>query len=229
MSWQQVKQPRLTTNDGSGWCLRFAQSVFGAPVMHESAWIAWRNAQGRHASRQHPKNVAVVVWFEHWGVYGSPARWDNWGHVAVWVPGRGYLSSPVTFNSSWGQEWFPTLDALERALPGKYVGWSEGINGMRVIQPTPKPKPKLFQRKERTMRLIFNRDNRNNETRRALVGETTFHVLGPGAAAIERKLWGKPANVRQHEWNALLTLVNNRRALHGLAPLKGVRGEPTRK
>lgn len=134
MSWKQRVQPRLDTRDGSGWCLRFAQSVFNAPIMHESAWIAWLNATGRHTTTKRPNDTAHLVWFSHWGTYGHPARYDNWGHVAVWVPGRGYLSSPVTFSSAWGQEWFSTIGALERALPGKYVGWSEGINGLRVIE-----------------------------------------------------------------------------------------------
>lgn len=130
MSWRQAVQPRLGTTDFAGWCLRFAQSVFNAPVAHRSAWIAWQNAPGRHNDRNFPTDVSVIVWFEHWGNYGF---WDNWGHVAVWVPGRGYLSSPVTWNGK-GSQWFQNIEQLERALPGKYVGWSEGINGLRVIE-----------------------------------------------------------------------------------------------
>lgn len=80
------------------------------------------------------------------------------------------------------------------------------------------------------MRVIYNSDDKNDETRRAVVGETTFHVQSADVSKSERKLWGDPVAVTQKEWAATLNMVNTRRAMNGLKPLKGVRGEtPTPK
>lgn len=51
------------------------------------------------------------------------------------------------------------------------------------------------------MRLIYNTENEDEGTRRARVGEHSFLVLSPQAAALERKLWGAPVNVNNWEWN----------------------------
>lgn len=142
MSWTQTVTPRTGTRDWAGRCLPFAQSVFGAPVRHDYAFQAWQAAPGRHTDRNFPTNVAVLVWFSHWGTYYSYSKgiyeYVNAGHVAVWIPGRGYLSSPA-FNRADGQpsqQWFSTIEAVERTFGAKYVGWSEGINGLTVIRKT---------------------------------------------------------------------------------------------
>lgn len=113
----------LNATAGAGWCLAFVQSVFDAPVMHESAWKAWLATE--HKRTDALPDAPVPVWFEHWGTYGSPARWDNWGHVVAYVPGRGYLSSP---RSGHGSEWFDSIEAVEQAFNASYVGWSEDLN-----------------------------------------------------------------------------------------------------
>lgn len=46
-----------------------------------------------------------------------------------------------------------------------------------------------------TMKLIYNIDDPNDATRRALVGEQVFQPLSAAAAAEERELWGAPINV----------------------------------
>lgn len=152
--WFQRVAPNLGTRDYAGACLRFTQSVFGAPVRHRSAWHAWLNAPRRHFNRNFPKNVAVILWFEHYGRYNdglgqygpnkSDPYWGNWGHVVTWVPGRGYLSSPAR-NPADGRktrQWFSTVEAVERTFGATYVGWSEGINGLLVVERKPViPKP----------------------------------------------------------------------------------------
>ena len=104
--------------------------------MYESATKAFHATHHRHTTRSLP-DVAVLLWFSHWGTYGSPPRWDNWGHVAVWVPGRGILSSPVTNGYVNGkpvstQEWFSSIAQLEKAINGTYLGYTEDLNGLRV-------------------------------------------------------------------------------------------------
>lgn len=90
-----------------------------------------------------------------------------------------------------------------------------------IANPTPEPQ----EIGDIEMRHIYNTDDPNNETRRATVGELTFHVVGPGISATERDLWGDPVGRTQAEWDNALDMVNTRRAMNGLPPLKGVRGE----
>lgn len=141
MTYKQVTSPRTTVNDGAGWCLRHTQSVYAAPVAHRSAWAAWLAQTGR-STGAHPKNVSVPVWFSHWGTYGAPPSYENWGHVVAYVPGRGYLSSPL---NGFGRQWFSTIAAVERAFGAKYVGWSTHMNGKKIVEkvkstPTPNPR-----------------------------------------------------------------------------------------
>lgn len=104
--------------------------------MHPSATIAANSTKERFASRTMP-NVSVPVWFDHWGTYGDyGGTYANWGHVVVWVPGRGFLSSP---HSGFGSIWYSTLSQVEGAFNAKYRFWSLDINTLRVAKPAPKP------------------------------------------------------------------------------------------
>lgn len=92
----------------------------------------------------------------------------------------------------------------------------------------PLPSPEAPELKDITMRMIFDTQNRDDETRRACVGEDSFEVQGPDAFARERRLWADPlpvVNVTHAEWIGILASVNKRRAQKKLHPLKGVRGE----
>lgn len=129
MNYVQLVSPNLNQESGAGWCLKFSQDAFRAPVMHPSATDAANATKYRHATREMP-SVAVPVWFDHWGTYQG--RYANWGHVVVWVPGRGFLSSP---GSGFGQLWLPSIEAVERTFNAKYRFWSEDINTLRVAQP----------------------------------------------------------------------------------------------
>lgn len=130
MSYTQIVAPRTGTVDGAGWCLRFAQSVFGAPVAHPSAKAASEATKYRHATRTLP-NASVLLWFDHWGTYGGV--YANFGHVAVWVPGKGILTSP--YYKAHGQEWYGSIADIERIFKAKFLFWSEDINGLRVVKP----------------------------------------------------------------------------------------------
>lgn len=138
MSWQQLVQPDTSVQDYAGFCLRFVQSVNGSPARYASAWDAWLATTLKHETRDLP-DVSVPCWFEHWGTYGEPPTYANWGHVVQYVPGRGFLSSPVGRLGTYGQSWFGTLEEVERTFNAKFVGWSEDINGLQVAQNTYTP------------------------------------------------------------------------------------------
>jgi len=134
--WVATVTPNLNVRDSAGMCLRFTQSVWGAPVKYKSAWDSWLATPDKQSGDL--PNVGCIVWFEHWGTYGSPPQYANWGHVVTYVPGRGFLSSPT---SGTGQQWFDSIKSVERAFNAKYVGWSASINGLTVAKYNEDPKP----------------------------------------------------------------------------------------
>lgn len=161
MTWMALVPPRLGTADYPGMCLRFSQSFFGAPVKYRSAWEAWQHQQYRHPTTDPLPNVPVLLWFSHWGTYGDPLSYENWGHVTPYVPGDGIYSSPANPYAGWSQSKFSTIAEVERAYNCTYVGWSEDINGLRVAQNVdvdPVPAKPAKKRKANPMFVIYFKD-----------------------------------------------------------------------
>ncbi len=136
--YQSLVTPNTAVTAKAGMCLWTAEEVFHTPHAYPSATAAYQATQFKHTDAL--PDVPVPVWFDSYGAYGTPAVWDNWGHVVSWIPGRGFLSSPVTFVGP-GQEWFPSIDALvnaiNRILPNsktKYLGWSEDLAGIKLVK-----------------------------------------------------------------------------------------------
>lgn len=139
--WNAIAPTRPWVTDDPGACLRYAQSFFGAPVKHRSAWHAWNATQHKHGVTEPLPGVPVLLWFSHYGEYNDgagrygddPARpyWGNWGHVAINVPGVGVYTSP---GFKHGSEVWDSIAQVESRFGARYVGWSEDINGLRVAQ-----------------------------------------------------------------------------------------------
>lgn len=157
MAWQALVAPRKGTQDGAGWCLRYAQSFFGAPVRYNSAWDAWNATQYKHGTGEGLPEVPVLLWFSHYGTYGSPPTYGNWGHVAIHVPGDAIYTSPGT---GYGFERWANIGQIESRFASKYVGWSEDINGLRVAQnvntPAPTPTTNTTTRRVKEMLLCWD-------------------------------------------------------------------------
>lgn len=139
---QQITTIDDQAQDQAGFCLRFAQKVFSTkPYGYESAWIAWEATQLKHYDRAFPGDVVSPVWFSHIGNYDGTGN-KNWGHVVAHFPGRGFLSSP---GNGYGQQWFGSIEEIERYFRCTHVGWSEDINDLVVMHgqpdPTPAPQP----------------------------------------------------------------------------------------
>lgn len=143
----QLVQPNLNSKDNAGFCLRFTQTVWAAPVRYATAWEAWEATQLKHSTAENlPLDVGVVVWLDHYGTYGG--KYGRYGHVVSWIPGRGYLSSPT---SGYGQKWLSSIEEVERAYNATYVGWSEDINGLRVAKINENPKPSTRKEEPKMM------------------------------------------------------------------------------
>lgn len=146
MAFKQLITPNLRARADAGNCLVMAQNITGAPAQNPSATEAANRTKFRHGSRQMPNTVAVL-WFDHWGTYGRPAQYKNWGHVVVYVPGKGFASSspnPWEYDgedTGGGIYWYDSIEAVERTFNASFRFWSEDINGRRVCEPAAAPKP----------------------------------------------------------------------------------------
>lgn len=114
----------------SGQCLKYVRQTFAIASLWTWAWTAWLKAKYKHRDRNLP-NVPCAVWFSYRVVQG---------HVVTYVPKQGFYS--VT---KYGVRRFKTIEEVENFIGCKFVGWTEDINGVRVCQPKPAPKPvKLY-------------------------------------------------------------------------------------
>lgn len=133
----QLVTPNTGVHDSAGMCLQFVQSVYSAPIRYRSAWDAWLAISDKHENRAFP-NASVPVWFSHFGTYGNPPSYENWGHVVAYVPGKGFLSSP---GQGYGQEWLKSIAEVERRFNSKFAGWSESLNGLKIVEYQDDPHP----------------------------------------------------------------------------------------
>jgi len=135
MAFRSTVKPNLGFRVLAGNCLAMAQGITSAPVNHPSATAAAEATKHRHYNRQMPDAVAVL-WFDHWGSYGEPGRevYKNWGHVVIYIPGKGYASSSPVFGEVSAPYIYDTIGDVERTFACSFRFWSEDINGKRVCQ-----------------------------------------------------------------------------------------------
>lgn len=145
---KQLVQPNLdpyiydgnvAINDWLGWCLGYVNAAFNVTPHAYTAWRAWTGTtQKRHEDRNFPTDVYFPIWFSHYGSYNG--TYDNWGHVAIcYVRGdTGAMqiwSSPIThkpFADTWN-----SIGEVERYYSSTFVGWSEDLGGVQLIDTSP--------------------------------------------------------------------------------------------
>jgi LysM repeat protein len=125
---EQLKEPNLSVVGESGECLVYVREIFGVAAKYPTATAAWENAEFKHEGDQPPTDVSVPVWFS----YNSPD-----GHVAVSSGGKIYSTSAQ------GDKVFSSVQELVDWMHEDftYLGWSEDVDGVRVVQPAPTPAP----------------------------------------------------------------------------------------
>jgi len=132
LNYRQLVFPNLETKDLPGWCLRFAGNAFATRTRpFPDAWSAWLGATKRHNDAL--PNVAVPVFFTWQGTIDGITK--NWGDVAIWVPGKGVFGTPLRGSGN-SSRWDPDVATRARVIGGgaKYVGWTEDLNGIKIIE-----------------------------------------------------------------------------------------------
>lgn len=183
---RQLVTPNFNVTETAGWCLRFSDKVFGLKAVYSTAWEAWTNTKFKHEDRNFPQGVAVPVWFDWVGDVGSGKR--RYGHVAVRAADGKIWSSPL---SGTGRAWFATVDDLIRAFGNgmRYVGWSEDISNVRVVEIGEEMIQDTDQEYSRWRQLAYQIRGRalsRDEFRQSAVGKTwlnTIEILSDDAEA----------------------------------------------
>jgi LysM repeat protein len=119
--YEQLKPANLGIVGIPGFCLTYVRKVFGVGAKYPTALNGWENAVYKHAGETPPTDVDVPVWFS----------WADEGHVGVSFPGRGVYSVMKA-----GVVCLPNVTDVATYIRGTYLGWSEDIDGVRVVQPT---------------------------------------------------------------------------------------------
>lgn len=171
----QVIAPNLGQKAWAGDCLFFTWAAFGSPPGLGFAFArqAWGGQHGRHPGELPPKGVMVPVWFDHFGTYGRPPEYKNWGHAAVSLGDGRILSSPATANT-FGQTIFASIAALERGLNATYLGWSECMDSTPVV------KEASIQKGKDDMPRILNLRTTTDHTKPAATENKIYFDGGPG-------------------------------------------------
>jgi LysM repeat protein len=148
MGYTQIRSANPNAKSYPGYCLQLVtESFFTTPGGHATARNAWDASGTKNTSRQLP-NVQVPVWFSWVGTIDGVYK--DWGHVVTYFPGRGFLSSPGKWTDGYGNQWFSSIEAVERWFNAPYLGFTLDIpmrgavaayDGSPTPEPTPTPTP----------------------------------------------------------------------------------------
>ena len=187
---------------------------------HNNGGLDINVGQGHQMLAPHAGTVSV----RHTGACGNELRITNSGWKSVFFHLSGYietagavaLGEPISYSG--GATNLPYSSGTDST--GPHVHWHlETPQGVRV-------NPRLYLNggitephdtndTGATMRMLYNSDNPDNATRRAMVGEFTFQVVTAAQSTVERRGLNADiqlVNVTQAEWNAFQAGVETRRA-----------------
>jgi hypothetical protein len=196
----QLVTPNTNAQDGAGMCLAFAQKVYNAPIRYRSAWEAWEAVPDKHDDA-FPEGVSVPVWFSHFGTYQG--IYANWGHVVAKIGDR-FLSSPA---SGYGQKWLNSIEEVERTYNCKLVGWSESLNGLKIVEWSGSPAAK----EEEEMKVIRSQSGRVALVGEFVVVEYTNDKDKSWNGGVNTKAFGEAKNFTEEEFQSLIDQATERR------------------
>lgn len=159
-TYVQVVTPNVNVPGYSGGCLQYVDDGVNPPKRQPTAQTSWDYAVSTgvaHPNEEPPNNVWVPVYYSI-----DNGRWAGYGHVAWYFSdgkttkiydseyGSGVRSAPY----SSGAELFRHMGWKMR-----YYGWSEAVDGLRIVKPKPqenKPKPQPKKEVNLDMYVIKN-------------------------------------------------------------------------
>lgn len=136
-TYQQLRNPNFNIPVVPGECLVYVREVFNVPAKYGTAAAEWAENTTKHAGVAAPLGVSVPV---HFTVATNPL-----GHVAVQAPDGSVWSDSVPSGSVALHESIAALEKYYGNEGLRYIGWTETVNDVRVVNPvvvtTPPPVP----------------------------------------------------------------------------------------
>lgn len=130
MSYQQTITPNPNIPCAPGWCLAYVNEAFGVPKRFPTATAGWVGSSTKHRDYDFPEGVWVPLWFH--------LKFEPAGHVALRAPdGRIYsTTSPFLRVPTIHPNLQHLLNAYAANNPLTYLGWTEDVEGTRVMAPS---------------------------------------------------------------------------------------------
>ena len=106
-----------------GYCLRFVREQWEVPPLYASAIDAWNGARWKHPGDRRPPLGAPCFY-----------RGGQYGHIVFHCP-PGHPGVRSTDCLTSGHVSDAGIEWCERAWGYPYLGWTEDLNGIRIINP----------------------------------------------------------------------------------------------
>lgn len=138
----------------SGYCLQFVRQCFDVPSYYASAIDAWNGSPTKHPGDRNPP-PAVPLFFTSPSVYDHVVFGGASGEIITTFNAdvRRYTASSTS----------AAIDMIVRDFgPGQYLGWTEDINRVRVLDVVPPPGPDPITEDDDDMPIIVFNGNKGN-------------------------------------------------------------------
>lgn len=116
----------------SGYCLQFVRECFAVAAYYGSALDAWNGSGTKHPGDRNPP-AAVPLFFQTPSVYDHVVFGGATGEIITT-----FNADVKRYTASSGSA---VISAIERDFSGSYLGWTEDINRVRVLDVVPPPGP----------------------------------------------------------------------------------------
>lgn len=121
--------------DWLGWCANYVRTAFNVSKKIARAWWVWEQSPSQHTDRDFPVGVYFPLYFRYTRKLDNSGD-NEWGHTVIaYVYPNGSMtidSSPIS-RKPYADTW-SSIAQVEQKYSSSYVGWSEHVNGTRVIQ-----------------------------------------------------------------------------------------------
>lgn len=142
MAWKQLVTPNINVPGQSGGCLAYVDDGVNPPYRQPTAQASWDYnvaTNVAHPNEEPPNNVWVPIYYS---IDNGP--WAGYGHVA-WFYSNGTTTKIYDSEFACGNRTTPYSSGAEllryMGWQMRYLGWSESLDGLRIVSNDGKPTP----------------------------------------------------------------------------------------
>lgn len=154
-AYVQLVTPNVNVSGYSGGCLQYVDDGVNPPNRQPTAQISWNyavNTGVAHPNQEPPNNVWVPVYYS---IDNGP--WAGMGHVA-WYYSDGKTTKIYDSEYGAGLRYIPYSSGQDlfnyMGWQMRYYGWSEAVDGLRVVKAKPEPTKPEIKKEEIDMFLV---------------------------------------------------------------------------